>query len=155
MFFLPLPAASAVNRIARGAAALACALPLALAPQPVVAQSGTFELELNTAADAGAGCRLTYVATNNTGIALERTSYEVAVFDGNGIVSRILVLEFGAMPVSKTRVVQFDLGDLACDNLSRIVVNNQVDCVSAQGSHDFCDRALIASSRVPTIQFKL
>lgn len=128
---------------------------LGLMPQGAQAQSGNFELELNTATDVGAGCRLTYVATNNTGIALEKTSYEVVVFDGTGGVSRILVLEFGQLPVSKTRVVQFDLTDQSCSNISRILVNNAVECSSAEGSHDVCLSALIASSRSQTIQFGL
>ena len=144
-----------MSRSAVLAAALAAFLPGA-AP----AQSGNFELELNTAADVGAeaggpACRLTYVATNNTGIALERTSYEVVVFDGGGAVSRILVLEFGALPLGRTRVVQFDLADLGCADISRILVNNQIDCASDAGEHEVCLAALIASSRSQSIQFGL
>ena len=128
---------------------------MSLTPAAVTAQSGNFELELNTAVDVGAGCRLTYVATNNTGIALERTSYEVVIFDGSGGVSKILVLEFGQLPLNKTRVVQFDLNDQPCNDISRILVNNPVDCDSAQGRHDVCLKSLIASSRSRTIQFGL
>ena len=128
---------------------------MALTPLAGFAQSGNFELELNTATDAGAGCRLTYVATNNTGVALEQTSYEVVIFDGAGAVSKILVLEFGQLPLSKTRVVQFDLADQACTDISRILVNNPVDCNSAAGAHDVCLKGLIASSRSQSIQFGL
>ena len=34
----------------------------------VLAETGNIELELNTANDEGQGCRLTYVATNNTSV---------------------------------------------------------------------------------------
>ena len=132
-----------------GAIALAHSFAMSAA---VSAQSGNFVLELNNAADVDDSCRLTYVATNNTGVGLEKTSYEVAIFDGEGRVSNLLVLEFGQLPIAKTKVVQFDLKGSACGTISRIVVNNLAECDSADGSHDFCLSALITSSRTD-IQF--
>lgn len=120
-----------------------------------MAESGNFELELNTAADVGEACRLTFVATNNTGIDLTKTGYEVAAFDGTGVVSAILVLEFGSLPQSKTRVVQFDLPNMKCSNISRLLVNGQDSCESADGTHDVCMKALSASSRIEAIPFGL
>lgn len=113
----------------------------------VSAQSGNFVLELNNATDVDGSCRLTYVATNNTGIALTKTSYEVAIFDSQGQVNNLLVLEFGALPIAKTKVVQFDLKSTPCENISRIVVNNLAECEAADGSHDFCLSSLITSSK--------
>ncbi|MDG1281321.1 MAG: hypothetical protein P8O10_08430 [Pseudorhodobacter sp.] len=124
----------------------------AIAPL-AIAQTGNIELELNTAADAEQGCRLTYVATNNTSIALEKSSYEVAVYDNDGIVQRLLVLEFGWLPVGKTRVVQFDLPGQSCESISRISVNGPVECASAEGEQTVCRDNQILSSRVRTIQF--
>ncbi len=125
---------------------------------PVLAQDAAseFSLELNNAADTTAGgCRLTYVASNRTGTALSKTSYEVAVFDGDGVVTRILVLEFGALSEGKTKVVQFDLADQPCANISRIVVNNISECTAADGSaSDLCLSNLVTGSRA-TIQFGL
>ena len=113
----------------------------------VSAQSGNFVLELNNAAEADDSCRLTYVATNNTGVSLTKTSYEVAIFDAEGRVSNLLVLEFGQLPIAKTKVVQFDLKGSPCAQISRIVVNNLAECESGDGTHDFCLSALITSSR--------
>lgn len=127
----------------------------ALTALPVAAQdTPEFSLELNNAAETAAGgCRLTYVAANGTGSELAQTAYEVAVFNGDGVVSRILVLEFGALTVGKTKVVQFDLGDQSCADISRIVVNDVAACVLADGtSGDFCLSGLVTASRA-TIQF--
>ena len=139
--------------IFRATAALAMVLVCAV---PAVAQdSPEFSLELNNAADTGAGgCRLTYVASNRTGVELAQTAYEVAVFNGEGVVSRILVLEFGALTVGKTKVVQFDLSDQTCADISRIVVNDVSECtlVDGSGSGDFCLSGLVTASR-STIQF--
>lgn len=118
-----------------------------------LAQTGNIELELNTAADVDGGCRLTYVATNATATALEKTAYEVAVYDTDGIVKRLLVLEFGFLPSGKTRVVQFDLPEQTCGSLSRISVNGPVECQAASGPTNVCRDNQLLSSRVPTIQF--
>lgn len=128
----------------------------AMAAAPVAAQDAAeFSLELNNAAETSAGgCRLTYVATNKTGTELAQTAYEVAVFNAAGVVSRILVLEFGALTVGKTKVVQFDLADQGCADISRIVVNDVAACTLADGSGqgDFCLSGLVTASRA-TIQF--
>ena len=125
---------------------------------PVFAQNTAtdFFLELNSAAETETGdCRLTYVATNRTGTDLSQASYEVAVFNGDGIVSRILVLAFGALPEGKTRVVQFDIAGQSCTDTSRIVVNDVAACTLTDGgTGDFCLSALTTSTRA-AIQFGL
>lgn len=118
-----------------------------------LAETGNIELELNTAADVDGGCRLTYVATNATAVALEKTGYEVAVFDTDGIVKQLLVLDFGFLPSGKTRVVQFDLPKQECAKISRISVNSPTECQSASGPQTVCRDNQLLSSRVPTIQF--
>lgn len=127
-------------------AAMTCGL-------PAQAQTGNVELELNTAQEVGGGCRLTYVATNATPVGLEKVSYEVAVYDLDGLVKRLLVLEFGWLPSGKTRVVQFDLPEQTCATISRISVNGPVECASAQGEQTICRDSSLLSTRVPTIQF--
>ncbi|WP_298262203.1 hypothetical protein [uncultured Litoreibacter sp.] len=129
---------------ATATAATAAALAFAT---PALAQSGNFALELNNATDIGDGCQLTYVATNNTGIALVETAYQVALFDENSLVTGTLVLEFGALPVGKTKVVQFNLAGKKCATISRILINDVSACKSADGTHDFCMTGLITNSR--------
>lgn len=126
-----------------------------LATGPALAQSGNFEIELNSASDVEGACRLTFVATNNTGTALTEAAYEVAAFDAAGVVSQLLVLEFGALPTAKTRVVQFDLPGAKCEAISRLLVNGQDTCQAADGPKDICLKSLSASSRIATMPFGL
>ncbi len=139
--------------IARCALLAACLTPHIATAQD---QSDQFLLDLNVANETEAGdCRLTYVASNQSQTALERAAYQVAVFDGEGIVNRLLVLEFGALIAGKTKVLQFDLAGSACGSISRIVVNNVVACTDATGQEQaMCMSGLTASSRTP-IQFGL
>ncbi len=134
----------------------AAAFSLSMAAAPVLAQDAapSFSLDLNNVADTEqGGCRLTYVANNGTGQALNAVSYQVAVFDAQGIVTNLLVLEFGALIEGKTKVVQFDLGGRGCADISRITVNEVAECTLADGTvGDFCMTGLETASR-SAIQF--
>src|SRR6056297_1660106 len=126
-----------------GAFALSLAAPAPLAAQ----EAGEFTLELNNTEAVEGGCRLTFVAQNGTGTALDQTSYDVAVFDETGTVSDRLILEFGRLAPDKTRVVQFLLGR-GCGQVSRLLLNDAEDCVTADGADSrICMDALSASSR--------
>ena len=136
-------------------AALGAALIVGTVSTASAQDSAEFSLELNNAADTTNGdCRLTFVAANRLGTALSDVAYEVAVFDANGIVSRILVLELGALSDGKTKVLQFDLAGQQCANTSRMIVNAVAACTQADGtvSGDLCLSGLAAASR-GAIQF--
>lgn len=117
---------------------------------PVAAQSPEgLSLELNNATDVQGACRLTFAASNTTGTALSALSYEIVLYDPNGIVPEdgFLLFEFGAMPEAKTKVVQFLLENRRCNQISRILVNDAAQCSGDQGDLDFCLSALNVSSR--------
>ncbi|MEM8811304.1 MAG: hypothetical protein AAGF59_01705 [Pseudomonadota bacterium] len=113
-----------------------------------------FSLELNNAQDAGGGCRVSFVAVNGTGLVLDKTAYEVVVFDGDGRVSQFLILEFGHLPVDKTKVVQFDLAEQPCGAISRLLINNVAECVSGTEASAVCLDALRTNART-SIDFGL
>jgi hypothetical protein len=117
-----------------------------------IAQEKVFSLELNGAKDTENGCRLTYVAYNGTGTQLDKTAYEVVVFDKSGSVSQFLILEFGKLPQRKTKVVQFELKDSKCDNISRLLINDVSECEVAGTTVATCLDALKTKSRT-TIGF--
>lgn len=129
----------------RAAAGLVLAL---CAGAPLAAQeTGVFDLELNNTEAVEGGCRLTFVARNGTGTALEQTSYDVAVFDDTGAVSDRLILEFGRLAPDKTRVVQFLLSR-GCEQVSRLLLNGAEECVTSDGADSrICMDALEGSSR--------
>ncbi len=146
------------------AAMILSVLPVALAaqdqdetaPDADISEPAPFRLELNNAATLeGPACQLTYVATNGTDADLSQAAYQVGFFDAEGIVRSILVLEFGALPPGRTRIVLFNLPNQTCENLSRIVVNDVAQCTLADGGNsDVCLSALETASRTD-IQFGL
>lgn len=144
-------------RLAFAALLSATLLPAALVPAAAPAQDaaggGRFDLQLNTVEDIGETCRLTYVARNDTGVALEATAYDVVVFDAGGAVTSRLILEFGRLPEGKTKVVQFDIAGGGCANISRLLLNDVEQCETAAGPVTSCLDALETSSRIDAIEF--
>lgn len=132
---------------------LAC---LALAsPAGAQDKQAPLALELNAASTEGEACKLTFVATNRSATALARADYELAIFDAQGIISSLTVLQFGPLAGGKTRVLQFNLPGLPCEEMTRIVVNGAPSCLDAAGgASDTCMSGLETSSR-SAIQFGL
>lgn len=104
------------------------------------------QLELNSLADTGNGCRVSFVAQNQLGTPLDKATLELVVFDDKQLISQMLVLELGKFPVSKTRVIQFDLGK-PCAGISRLLINDFTECVGASLAPDACISSLKTSTR--------
>lgn len=136
------------------AALLALLLPFAApaqeaAPPEPSAPSG-LSVELNNAEDTATGdCRLSFVAQNRMERGLAQVAWQVGVFDAQGIVRSLLVLDFGALPPGKTRITMFDLPGRGCADLSRIVVNDVARCQPDTGEAEpsLCMAGLALSSR--------
>jgi hypothetical protein len=131
----------------RPAVAVLAAALVAAAPVATQAQEKTLSIELNNARDANGGCRLTYIAVNGTGTALEKTSYEIVVFDADQKVAQFLILEFGRLPSGKTKVVEFDFPNRACAAISRILVNDVSECTADGKPVELCLDSLKTTTR--------
>lgn len=78
-------------------------------------------------------CSLVIVAANRIPqVSLDKVGIEMAVFDAGGVVTRLLVLDFGALPEGKTKIQQFVIPEQSCDDISRIVVNDVTECRSGE-----------------------
>jgi hypothetical protein len=88
----------------------------------------SLSIELNSLAPVEGTCRLTFVATNRLGEDITHAAYEVVLFNSEGLVERLTVLNFRELPDGETRVRQFDLPDVECDQLGRILVNGGAVC---------------------------
>ena len=117
-------------------------------------QEKAISIELNDASNADTACRLVFVAINNSGVLLEKTSYDFVTFDTAGKVGRSITFHFGRLPVGKTKVVQFDLPGQACKSISRLLVNDIAECTVDGKASDICIDALTTSTRAK-IEFGL
>lgn len=103
---------------------------LALLSTPALAEDAakTLTLDLNALQPATDACRVTFLATNGLGVALDKSSFELAIFGKDGVIQRVVLLDFKNLTAGKTKVVQFDLKSIDCTTVSRILVNDVTAC---------------------------
>lgn len=112
-------------------AILTLVLGLAVAASPVRSQEQTqpsLSLDLNALEQVGQSCRLVFVASNSTGAAIDELSLETVLFNTTGTVDRFALFDFQSLPMGKTRVRQFDLPDIRCGDIGRVLINGAASC---------------------------
>ena len=92
------------------------------------ASSGKLTIELNALTPSQKGCMMTFVAENELPDAIGKISLELAFFNQKNVVDRLTVLDFKDLPVGRKRVRQFDMPNVSCDSVSRIIVNDAPVC---------------------------
>ncbi|MEN3794272.1 hypothetical protein [Fulvimarina sp. MAC3] len=107
----------------------------------------SFSIELNRATPTEGGCRLGFVTRNGLGSDLTRAAFEIVLFNPEGLIERLLVLDFGAMPEGRTKVREFNLSGAACDRIDRVLVNDVSACEGEGVAEEACASALTASSK--------
>jgi hypothetical protein len=118
--------------------------------------AAAIDVELNRVATRGDGCRLSFVIRNGSGSALSSLQLDLVLFDRDGLIVGRTAAEAGPLPAGKTSVKDYDLPDVGCDALGRILINDVVRCETAPGEVagiDCLDRTRPAS-RVRVELFK-
>lgn len=87
-----------------------------------------FLLELNAMQQAEKSCRITFLAANELGGALERAGFEIALFDRQGGIDQLVTLDFNTLGSGKTKVLQFELPDVDCASVGRVLINDVTAC---------------------------
>jgi len=62
-------------------------------------------------------------------------------------VEKLMILDFSPLPIGKTRVRQFDLADMPCDNISRILINDASACEGDALPKNICVEDLETKAR--------
>lgn len=125
---------------------------LSLAAVPVTAQqqsspdTTTLAIDLNGLAPSQGACRLTFVVRNGLQADIAKSAFELALFNKNGFVERLITLDFKQLPRGKTRVRQFDLAELECSSLARILINDAHECSGPGLTPDACMDNLAATT---------
>lgn len=122
---------------------------------PAMAQDAPLEavlkLELNALQQAEAGCRITFLAVNKLGSALDKAAFEIALFDQGGGIDQLVTLDFNALAQGKTKVLQFELPALECTDVGRILINDASACTGGDIVPSDCLDRLTTSSKVDVV----
>lgn len=109
-------------------------------------------LELNNLTPSDTGCLATFMVKNGLEQPLEKVGYEIVLFDSDGLVQRMMVLDFSPLTIGKTRVRQFDLPGTDCTQIGRVLVNDAAFCEGPDLSTNACIEQLETSTK-PKVEF--
>jgi len=104
-------------------------------------------IELNAAQASEKGCRLTFVVTNGLNAGISSAAFELVLFNAQGVVDRLTVLEFRDMAAGKTKVSRFDLAGVECGKISRILINTMTTCAGEGVGAADCMRVIRTSTK--------
>lgn len=129
------------------------AIALVAAPGVSQAQSGeitppSLTLELNAVQDVEGACRVTFVANNSTGSAIDKAVFETVIFDTSGAVVRLSLFDFRELPKGRPRVRQFDVPGMTCDTIGQTLINGTNTCIANGVESDICRDGLNLLSRI-------
>ena len=119
----------------------------ALGPPPAAAGGDDVLIELNRLEERAAGCRVHLVLDNAAEHAFTSYRLDLVIFDADGIVARRVAVETAPLRASKTMVKEFELANLPCAEVGRILLNDVTQCASADGDLKDCVAATRLSSR--------
>lgn len=123
---------------------------LFLASTGAVAEGVNVELnKLEAGEDA---CRAFVVLHNDSPHQFESLKLDLVVFDPDGIVSRRLAVETAPIPTDKTLLKVFGIDGLACDGISRVLLNDVLECRDANGERSDC-LPMVSTSAKPGLEF--
>ena len=109
-------------------------------------------VELNKLEQMDGACRAYFVLENGSGIAFDSLKLDLVMFDTDRIVSRRLAAEVGPLSPGKTSLKVFDMEDLLCAELGRLLLNDVTTCADDSGSRDNC-LVLLSTSTRATVPF--
>lgn len=105
---------------------------------PVVFMTGAMaqmplNIELNKLEPAGDSCGLYFVIRNDAPRSFNNLKLDLIFFNREGLIDTRMAVEAGPLRAQKTAVKRFDLPDLSCLEVGRILLNEVLSC---DGEHD-------------------
>jgi len=128
-------------------------LPLFAWSPPVPAQEG-LKIELNKLESVEGACRAYMLFENKSGIAFESLKLDLVMFDPNGVINKRLAVEGAPLPIGKTSVKLFDIKDVVCSEVDRILLNDVLSCRGPAGEISDCLIDIDTTSRNSVLFFK-
>lgn len=133
---------------------VACTTMVLVTPDPMRAQEGNLEgnltVELNKfeASETG-GCRAFFLFRNETGKAFEGFEMSLAILDSDGVIDRLLNIDAAPLPVARTTLKLFEIPDIACTDISEILLHAIDTCKPQNEDPTDCFHMMALVSRTP------
>ncbi|WP_291730268.1 hypothetical protein [Leisingera sp. F5] len=124
------------------------ALALAALPLAAAAETGPLRVELNKIEEIDTGgCRAFFLFRNQTGKSFEGFEMSLAILDGQGVIDRLLSIDAAPLPVQRTTLKLFEIPEIACSNISEILLHDITSCQPQNEAQMDCFPVLELGSR--------
>ncbi len=117
-------------------------------PVSAMAQSGGLTVELNKveASDTG-GCSAFFLFRNETDNSFDGFEMSLAILDTQGVIDRLLSIDAAPLPVSRTTLKLFEIPEIACADISEILLHDLTSCRPQNGEEMDCFPILTLRSK--------
>ncbi|MEG6509847.1 Tat pathway signal protein [Methyloligella sp. 2.7D] len=104
-------------------------------------------VELNKLEPQQNACR-TYVLFQNKGeSAFSSLKFDIVAFDKDGIVAKRLAVEAAPLSAAKTQLKVFDIAEISCDKLGKLLLNDITACKDQNGDIEDCVSKITLTSK--------
>lgn len=86
----------------------------------------------------GGGCRSYFLFRNDTDNSFEGFKMSLAILDGQGVIDRLLSIDAAPLPVSRTTLKLFEIPEIACTDISEILLHEITSCRPQNGEETDC-----------------
>jgi hypothetical protein len=107
------------------------------------------EIELNKIEPFEGACRIYLVLRSTMPGDLDTLLLELVTFDGEGVISQRMAVDLAPLRRGKLTVKTFDVPQTPCERVTRLLVNDALECRAASGPVDDCLGAIQTASRGP------
>jgi hypothetical protein len=114
--------------------AASLSLPAAAIAQTAAPAEKKISVELNKLESVPNACRGYFVIGNGTTDGLKELRLDVFLFDKAGVILRRVGLNFTDIRPERSKVVLFDIPDMSCGDIGRLIVNDVLACNGSSGT---------------------
>jgi len=124
------------------------ALTLFLAPSAQAEGHEGLTVDLNKFEEIETGgCRAYFLFRNATDNSFEGFEMSLAILDGQGVIDRLLSVDAAPLPLSRTTLKLFEIPNIACSNISEILLHEMTSCKPQNADEIDCFPILTLSSK--------
>lgn len=115
---------------------------------PASAQESGLTVELNKFEEIETGgCRAFFLFRNRTGTSYEGFEMSLAILDSQGVIDRLLSIDAAPLPVARTTLKLFEIPEIACSNISEILLHEMTSCRPQNADESDCFPILTLDSK--------
>jgi hypothetical protein len=119
-----------------------------LAEEEAADAASSITVEMNGTAQLEGACQLTFMLRNGFEADIMALVFETVLLTEDGAVDRLTLFDMGVLPSGSPRVRQFNVPQLACDDLGQVLINGVSECTSDGISAAACTAALTYKTRI-------